>query len=399
MISLQSKIQNPKSKIIIDGLLGLSLFALYFFTLSPSVLTADNGEFQLVAWKLGIAHPPGYPLYTMVGWLFSRFFVSPAFALNLLSAILAALTLVIISRTVRALTGSITAGILAASLLGVSTTFWAQATTANIRMPTAFFTAFKLDLNQQTIDQLKALTYTTPNGFTIPEDNVSKGMEYELYANPVRGLRLTMNASKSEAVRNNVGDLELNNLVTKINTLLNTTAAGNLRNGTGSTATTALQNWNANFWASWLSVKGQEGNAVPELRKWRANLIANYSFSNGFLKGVNVGMGYRWQDRVIIGYKPNYFIGTTQTTNAFLATSAKFDLNNPYYGPSETNIDLWVGYRMKLTKKITYNVQLNVRNLGKSDSLIPVTVQPDGTVASWRIAPTQVWSITNTFEF
>ena len=70
VISLQSKIQNPKSKIIIDGLLGLSLFALYFFTLSPSVLTADNGEFQLVAWKLGIAHPPGYPLYTMVGWLF-----------------------------------------------------------------------------------------------------------------------------------------------------------------------------------------------------------------------------------------------------------------------------------------------------------------------------------------
>jgi hypothetical protein len=144
--SLQAKFQNPKSKIIIDGLLGLSFFALYFFTLIPSILTADNGEFQLVAWKLGIAHPPGYPLYTMVGWLFSRFFASPAFALNLLSAILAAITLVIISRTVRTLTGSIVAGLLAASLLGVSTTFWAQATTANIRMPTAFFTALCVSL-------------------------------------------------------------------------------------------------------------------------------------------------------------------------------------------------------------------------------------------------------------
>jgi hypothetical protein len=68
------------------------------------VLPADNGEFQLVAWKLGIAHPPGYPLYTMIGWLFSRFFASPAFALNLLSAILAAITLVIVNRTVRTLT-------------------------------------------------------------------------------------------------------------------------------------------------------------------------------------------------------------------------------------------------------------------------------------------------------
>jgi hypothetical protein len=127
-------------------LLGLAFFALYFFTLIPSVLPADNGEFQLVAWNLGIAHPPGYALYTMVGWLFSRFFASPAFAMNLLSAILAAITLVIVSRTVRALTGSIVAGWLAASLLGVSTTFWAQATTANIRMPTAFFTALCVSL-------------------------------------------------------------------------------------------------------------------------------------------------------------------------------------------------------------------------------------------------------------
>ena len=126
--------------------MGLAFFALYFFTLIPSVLPADNGEFQLVAWKLGIAHPPGYALYTMVGWLFSRFFASPAFALNLLSAILAAITLVIVSRTVRTLTGSIVAGLLAAALLGVSTTFWAQATTANIRMPTAFFTALCVSL-------------------------------------------------------------------------------------------------------------------------------------------------------------------------------------------------------------------------------------------------------------
>ncbi len=136
---LKSAIRNPQSAI--DLLLGLIFFALYLFTLIPSVLPADNGEFQLVAWKLGIAHPPGYPLYTLAGGLFSRFFASPAFALNLLSAILAAITLVIVSRTVRRLTQSMIAGVLAASLLGVSTTFWAQATTANIRMPTAFFTA------------------------------------------------------------------------------------------------------------------------------------------------------------------------------------------------------------------------------------------------------------------
>lgn len=124
----------------------LALFAaslmLYATTLIPSVLSADNGEFQLVAWKLGVAHPPGYPLYTLVGFLFSRFFASPAFALNLLSAILASITLVLVSRTVRAATGSTLGGLAAVVVLGTSTTFWAQATTANIRMPTALFTAW-----------------------------------------------------------------------------------------------------------------------------------------------------------------------------------------------------------------------------------------------------------------
>ncbi len=140
----QAAIVNQRSAI--DLLLGLVFFGLYLFTLVPAVLPADNGEFQLVAWKLGIAHPPGYPLYTVAGWLLSRFFASPALALNVLSAILAAITLAIVSRTVRVLTGSSVAGILAASLLGVSTTFWAQATTANIRMPTAFFTALCVSL-------------------------------------------------------------------------------------------------------------------------------------------------------------------------------------------------------------------------------------------------------------
>jgi hypothetical protein len=54
-----ASVRNRKSEIV-DGLFGLAFFLLYFTTLIPSVLPADNGEFQLVAWKLGIAHPPGY---------------------------------------------------------------------------------------------------------------------------------------------------------------------------------------------------------------------------------------------------------------------------------------------------------------------------------------------------
>jgi hypothetical protein len=77
-----------------------------------------------------------------------------------------------------------------------------------------------------------------------------------------------------------------------------------------------------------------------------------------------------------------------------------FDLSKPFYGPSEDAIDLWVGYSRKLTAKIDWKIQLNVRNVGDGDGIIPITVQPDGvTPAAYRIKPSQEWSLTNTFSF
>lgn len=119
---------------------GSALF--YLSTLVPDVLPADNGEFQLVAAVLGVAHPPGYPLHTMLGWLMSQLPIGTiAWRVNLLSVLLAGGTLTLVSASVRRLTGRTTAGVAAAMALGSSTTFWAQATMANVRTPTAFFAA------------------------------------------------------------------------------------------------------------------------------------------------------------------------------------------------------------------------------------------------------------------
>jgi hypothetical protein len=123
----------------------------YVATIAPDILPADAGEFQLVAPLLGVAHPPGYPLYTMLGHVFVRLIPwgIPAYRLNLLSAFLAAVTLVLISRATRqwarrlgASDRTAVAGGLAAALtLGTATTFWAQATIANVRTPTVLFAA------------------------------------------------------------------------------------------------------------------------------------------------------------------------------------------------------------------------------------------------------------------
>ena len=130
---------------LLDAAVFLIALGAYGTTLAPGLLPADSGEFQLVAPTLGIAHPPGYALYTLVGKLFTLIPLrTPAWRLNLLSAVLAAATLVLVSRTTRHLTRSRLAGLVAALALAGATTFWAQATTANIRMPTAFFTALLL---------------------------------------------------------------------------------------------------------------------------------------------------------------------------------------------------------------------------------------------------------------
>ncbi|MBN1875735.1 MAG: DUF2723 domain-containing protein [Anaerolineae bacterium] len=67
-------------------------FAIYLPDLSPYLGRADTFEFQVIASQLGIAHPSGYPLYTLLGKLFSLLpFGSPAWRINLSSAIFAAL--------------------------------------------------------------------------------------------------------------------------------------------------------------------------------------------------------------------------------------------------------------------------------------------------------------------
>ena len=67
-----------------------SLLALvvYIMTLAPTVWFIDSGELAAVATTLGIAHPTGYPLFTIVGHVFSMLPIGsePIYRLNFMSA-------------------------------------------------------------------------------------------------------------------------------------------------------------------------------------------------------------------------------------------------------------------------------------------------------------------------
>lgn len=72
------------------GLLtGLAVFIVYMFTLAPSVIQIDTGELAAVQALLGIAHPTGYPLFTMLGYLWTLLPISTStiYELNILAAV------------------------------------------------------------------------------------------------------------------------------------------------------------------------------------------------------------------------------------------------------------------------------------------------------------------------
>ncbi len=124
-------------------LIFLAALLAYFLTLSPGVVPADGGEFQTTSTILGIAHPPGYPLYTMLGYLATLVPLgTPAWRINLLSAVEAAATLAIVSASIRRLHPNGLWGSLAAVVtLGALPIFWSVATAASVRPLTALFAA------------------------------------------------------------------------------------------------------------------------------------------------------------------------------------------------------------------------------------------------------------------
>ena len=118
---------HPRSALRIppSALLFLGFFGLYLFTLYPTVSPyRDSGDLAASAITLGVAHPPGYPLYTLAGraWLSLLAFGDEAYRLNILSAAAGAAAIALLFAALME-EGGIAAGG-AALFLGLSPAFW-----------------------------------------------------------------------------------------------------------------------------------------------------------------------------------------------------------------------------------------------------------------------------------
>lgn len=77
---------------ILAGLSFLVSGAVYFYTAMPNVGLLDSGEFVVAAQHFGVPHPTGYPLWTLLAWLFQLLPIgNAAWEVNLFSGFCGAL--------------------------------------------------------------------------------------------------------------------------------------------------------------------------------------------------------------------------------------------------------------------------------------------------------------------
>src|SRR5581483_7033940 len=142
---------------VVGGALALFVLAVFVRTLAPTVayLFDDSLEFQLLAVRMAIAHPTGYPLYSILIKLATLLPVGDvAYRVNFVSAVSGALAVLFVYLAGRRVTDRfVTANnrvgellvrlpaLTAALVLAFGAIFWSQAVLAEVYAPQAALTA------------------------------------------------------------------------------------------------------------------------------------------------------------------------------------------------------------------------------------------------------------------
>ena len=180
-----TKLLNGKK---LDYFIILFVFVVYQFTLAPSVVQIDSGELASIQYILGIAHPSGYPLFTVLGYLFGLIPlpVTKIYQYNLLASIYTSLAVFFIIRSLRYILQSVGQkkikeksnkkkheknvqfflslteqeitifSIVGGLILAFSKTFWFQSTTVEVYsfhlllFSIILFQSFKISLKEKT---------------------------------------------------------------------------------------------------------------------------------------------------------------------------------------------------------------------------------------------------------
>ncbi|HEX9075398.1 MAG TPA: DUF2723 domain-containing protein [Anaerolineae bacterium] len=122
-----------------NRIIGAAVFilsaALYLRTVEPTLGGGiDSLEYQHIAYTLGIAHPTGYPLYMVLGKVFTTLFPfgNIAYRMNVLSALLGAGAAVFVFLDIMQLTSRRTVAIAGTAVFVLNVAMWRQSGVASV---------------------------------------------------------------------------------------------------------------------------------------------------------------------------------------------------------------------------------------------------------------------------
>ena len=113
---------------------------IYLFTLAPSITMEDSGELITAAYTLGIPHPPGFPLYAILGKIFTYVPLGTiAWRVNFMSAFFGALTISLLYIIIDKLIKNRLIAFCFSLVLAFSQIFWSQSVIAEVYTLNTFF--------------------------------------------------------------------------------------------------------------------------------------------------------------------------------------------------------------------------------------------------------------------
>ncbi|XOV87325.1 MAG: protein O-mannosyl-transferase family [Pseudomonadota bacterium] len=132
---------NHQAKLVFLVIL-VAMLALYGLTLPRTITLEDAGLFHSVCFTGGLAHPPGYPLFTLICTPLYSLPFSPVIIGNSISAVFGALTSALLGMVLLTLGCRPLAALFGGLMLGVSASFWSQAIIIEVyTLNTALFAA------------------------------------------------------------------------------------------------------------------------------------------------------------------------------------------------------------------------------------------------------------------
>ncbi|UCE60583.1 MAG: DUF2723 domain-containing protein [Phycisphaerales bacterium] len=106
--------------------------AIYLATLSRDVGIGDSAELSLQAFKLGVTHPPGYPVHTVLGKVCGLLIADPALATNVLSALCMSIAVGLLGAIALRLARHSYAAVAGALIFAFVPTVWTAAVTTEV---------------------------------------------------------------------------------------------------------------------------------------------------------------------------------------------------------------------------------------------------------------------------